>query len=629
MSSIINFAKKLYSKLPIILYDVLAIPVAWLLAYWLRFNLSKIPFDVIHNGILPVFILMIIQTICYYKFKVYRGVWRFVSLTDALNIIKSIIFSIVLTILLLFITANLYLIPRSVWPLYLILDTGFLCGGRFLTRWLKEGANLKSLSLNAKRTLVIGAGQAGEGLVRDIKRQVKSAYDIIGFIDDNKSFLGLEIHGVKVLGQLADLNKLCLEYNIELIFIATPSANSKQMRAIVDSCEQTKIPFRTLPSFIDIAEGKVDVNALREVRLEDLLGRDQVQLDWHKITTNIKNKKILITGGGGSIGSELCRQVANLNPAELIIIDNSEFNLYKIQLELELKYPELKLQIALVSVTDRLAVSKIIATYLPEIVFHAAAYKHVPLLEIQGSAAIINNVMGTKIVAELSAKYNVEKFILISTDKAVNPTNIMGASKRIAEIFCQNLNSRVKTNFITVRFGNVLGSTGSVVPLFKQQLLSGGPLTVTHPDITRYFMTIPEACQLILQTLVNSQGGEILVLDMGEPIKISYLAEQIIKLAGKKPHEDIEIKFTGLRPGEKLYEELFHESEQLQTTEHGKIFKARFREENWEDLNNMIEKLEYISAMRGDLELKAIIRKLVPEFSNQDIDLHEKLIVEL
>ncbi|KTD11220.1 polysaccharide biosynthesis protein [Legionella jamestowniensis] len=615
MQSFSIFFKKLYKKFPVIAFDMLAIPLAWYFAYWLRYNLQPFPSDLTNSySLISLLILTLIQTGCYYYFKVYRGLWCFSSLNDVARIIKATAFATVLSVLALYFTSLLQHIPRSVFPLYDLTLITFLCGGRLLLRsywdWKEKGQSTES-----KRVLIIGAGRAGESLVRDLKR-AKSYYPV-GLIDDNVGKRGLEVHGVPVLGTTRDLLDLVVELNIELIFIAIPSARSAAMRRIVNYCEECKIPFRTLPSISALVAGRVEVDALREVNIEDLLGRDQVQLDWQKIASSIKDKRIVVTGGGGSIGSELCRQIMLLKPKKLLIIDNSEFNLYKIELELSKKFPEIALELALISITDITAVDFLFHQFKPQVIFHAAAYKHVPMLEEQVRVAVQNNVIGTQVVAEASVAVGVEKFILISTDKAVNPTNVMGTTKRVAEIYCQNLNERVDTQFITVRFGNVLGSAGSVVPLFQKQIQAGGPITVTHPDIQRYFMTIPEACQLILQAMVNGIGGEIFVLDMGEPIKICYLAEQMIRLSGKEPGKDIAIEYTGLRPGEKLYEELFHASEQLVQTSHEKLFKAKFRHLEWTELTQTIRLLNTACTMHNNPELYILLKSLVPEFNCQ------------
>lgn len=613
MLKIILLIKKIIAKLPVILFDVSAIPFAWYTAYWLRYNMHPFPGIVTSShSFIALGMLSIVQIGCYYYFKIYRGLWRFSSLNDVTRILKASITAVVLVIPIFYSTSILHYLPRAVFPLYCIILATTLCGGRLMMRlhWDSRGRGHKPGEI--KKVLIVGAGQAGEGLVRDLRRS--NIYQTIGFVDDNISKRGLEVHGVRVLGTPRQIPDFVRQYSIDLIFIAIPSARSATMRHIVTHCEISNVPFRTLPSISALAAGRVEVNALRPVNIEDLLGRDQINLEWDKIAINISGKRILITGGGGSIGSELCRQIMALNPASLAIAESSEFNLYKIEQELKLKFPEIPLELGLISVTDEAAINYMFTRFRPEIVFHAAAYKHVPMLQNQVRVAVLNNVIGTQVVAKASVSFQVDKFILISTDKAVNPTNIMGTTKRVAEIYCQNLNSRVNTQFITVRFGNVLGSAGSVVPLFQKQLQNGGPLTVTHPDMQRYFMTIPEACQLILQAMVNGQGGEIFVLDMGEPIKISYLAEQMIRLAGKEPGKDIAIEYTGLRPGEKLFEELFHESEQLAPTENEKLFKAKFRELEWHELTQTMRMLSTACAEYQNDELLVLLQSLVPEF---------------
>lgn len=616
MQNIGTFFLKLYKKLPVIAFDVIAIPVAWYFAYWLRYNMQPFPSSLVTvYSLFALLTLMTMQITCYYYFRVYRGLWRFSSLNDVARIIKATVCATILSIPVFYLASLLQHIPRSVFPLYNMILITLLCSGRLLMRSLWDKRGREGQVSEIKRVLIIGAGRAGESLVRDLKRT--QSYQPVGFVDDNLGKRGLEVHGIRVLGTSRDLLDLVIEHHVDLIFIAIPSAGSAAMRRIVSHCEKSNVPFRTLPSIPALVAGRVEVNALRDVNIEDLLGRDQVQLQWDKIAANIKNKRVIVTGGGGSIGSELCRQIMALQPGKLLIVENSEFNLYKIEQELNESFPLIPLELGLVSVTDKVAIDYLFDQFKPQIVFHAAAYKHVPMLEEQIRVAIQNNVLGTQIVAEASVAVGVEKFILISTDKAVNPANFMGTTKRVAEIYCQNLNERVDTQFITVRFGNVLGSAGSVVPLFQKQLQAGGPLTVTHPDIQRYFMTIPEACQLILQAMVNGHGGEIFVLDMGEPIKISYLAEQMIRLAGKEPGKDIAIEYTGLRPGEKLFEELFHVSEQLAPTEHEKLFKAKFRQLEWHELIQTIRLLNTACAMHHNEELYVLLKSLVPEFNSQ------------
>ncbi|MDP3560159.1 MAG: nucleoside-diphosphate sugar epimerase/dehydratase [Legionellaceae bacterium] len=562
-------------------------------------------------------LLSLSQIISYYYFEVYRGLWWFSSLSDVRRVLQAVLLATLISGLIFYFTSLNEGLPRAILPLYTIMLVGLLTGGRFILRVLREYTARQADEFQEKRVLIIGAGQAGEGLLRDLIRV--GAYNPVGLLDDNLRKHGMNIHGVRVLGAIRDVHQIVVDKQVELIFIAIPSARPIAMRRIVSLCEKAQVPFRTLPGLETIASGKVEMHALREVKIEDLLGRDQLQLEWAKLSLTLHNKRIIVTGGGGSIGSELCRQIMCLLPEKLLIIDHSEFNLYSIEQELLKKYQKEQFEIVLLSVTDRARISSLFFEFQPHIIFHAAAYKHVPMLEQQARTAVLNNILGTQIVAEASAAVAAEKFVLISTDKAVNPTNVMGATKRVSEIFCQNFNEQVKTQFITVRFGNVLGSAGSVLPLFQKQIQEGGPVTVTHPDIIRYFMTIPEACQLILQAMVSGTGGEIFVLDMGEPVKIRYLAEQMIKLAGKEVGKDIKIEYTGLRPGEKLYEELFHETEFLEFTGHEKLMKARFRQLNWAYIMEQVDLLHIACMQSGREDILAVLQRLVPEFQGTEV----------
>jgi FlaA1/EpsC-like NDP-sugar epimerase len=608
----VTFFQKVIAKLPVIGFDVLSIPLAWILAHSFRYNLSDLPHQLMATrSLVMLSLLMVAQIACYYYFKVYRGLWRFASLSDLMRILRATLMATLVAIPL-FSLLPMSSMPRSILPLYCLILTSLLCGGRLLRRHYTDRRHDKIDAEAVKRVMIIGAGQAGESLVRDLKRS--KAYDVVGFVDDQKNKRGLDLHGVRVVGTIPQLPELVVQCDVDLLFLAIPSAGSAEMRRLVNYCEACRIPFHTLPSLQALAAGRVEVNALRKVNIEDLLGRDQVTLCWDKIAEAIQGHCILVTGAGGSIGSELCRQIMALKPSQIVLVDNNEFNLYRMEQELLSQFPGTQINASLASVVDAVAINDVFRMFKPNIVFHAAAYKHVPMLENQVRVAVRNNVIGTQVVAEASVAVNVDKFILISTDKAVNPTNVMGTTKRVAEIYCQNLNARVSTQFITVRFGNVLGSVGSVVPLFQKQLEAGGPLTVTHPDIQRYFMTIPEASQLILQAMVSGEGGEIFVLDMGEPIKIMYLAEQMIRLAGKIPGKDILIQFTGLRPGEKLFEELFHPSEQLAQTDHEKLFKAKFREIDWSELTQTLRMISTACSTHQHTELLILLKSLVPEF---------------
>ncbi len=563
---------RLRSRTAALTHDLLMIPVAWLLAYWLRFNLGRIPPEFIDSAVQSLPWVILIQGAVYWLFGLYRGVWRFASLPDLVRILKAVVAGTLLVVVTLFIVNRTELIPRSVPVLFLGLQVVLLAGPRMLYRWIKDHRlNFSS----GQRVLIVGAGRAGEMLVRDMLRDSSRAYFPAGFVDDKPRRQGGEVHGIPVLGPTEAIGEIVVREDIDLLMLAVPSATAKEMRHLVELCESTGRPFRTVPELRNLMTGQVSISQLRPVSIEDLLGRDPISLDWDGISEGLSGREIMVTGAGGSIGSELVRQLALTGPSRLILLDNGEYNLYRIEMELHERHPELRFTRHLVNVADAAALNDVFAAERPRILFHAAAYKHVPMLEDQIRAAVRNNVMGTRLVAEAAARWNCERFVLISTDKAVHPANVMGATKRIAEAICHALDQKSACRFITVRFGNVLGSAGSVVPLFSRQIEQGGPVTVTHPDIERFFMTIPEACQLIMQAAVIGDGGEIFVLDMGEPIKIRYLAEQMIRLSGREPGDDIAIKYIGLRPGEKLYEELFYDSEDLIATGHPKIRVAR------------------------------------------------------
>ena len=599
-----------------ILHDLCMIPVAWIGAYWLRFNLGVIPEFFLASALENLLIVVVLQGAVFRYFGLYRGVWRFASLPDLIRISKAVLVGIAFSATALFILTRMDGVPRSVFPLYGMLLIALLGGARFVVRWSKDRGIYRD---NAQRVLIVGAGRAGEMLARDLLRTKDEFYQPIGFVDDNKAKQGREIHGVRVLGACDEIIDFADRLDIHLIVLAVPSVDAANMRRLVGLCEKTGVPFRTVPPLEHLMSGQVNISQLREVLIDDLLGREPVSLDWKAIGQELKGKRVLVTGAGGSIGSELCRQIGRLKPAHLILLDSSEFNLYSIENELRKSFPELSITRWLNDVADQIAIEKIFRHSGPQIIFHAAAYKHVPMLEDQIREAASNNILGTRGLAEAADRFGCEAFVMISTDKAVNPANVMGTSKRAAEIYCQNLNQRSATRFVTVRFGNVLGSAGSVVPLFRQQIESGGPVTVTHREITRYFMTIQESCQLILQASVMGAGGEIFVLDMGEPIKISYLAEEMIRLSGKVPGEDIDIIYTGLRPGEKLFEELFHEKEALQSTAHEKILLARYREFEWKRLNEVLDEIKLACAGYDEGKIQSLMKELVPEWSGYQV----------
>jgi len=609
-----RLADRLLNRGMAFLHDLLMIPLAWLGAYILRFNLEAVPDWFWQQALNSLLLVMPVQVAVFWVFGLYRGVWRFASLPDMIRIGKAVLSGLLIITLLLWLMRDFNGIPRSVPVLYGILLMIFLSLPRMVYRFIKDqGARSKS----AQRVLVVGAGSAGEMLVRDLLRDPERAYLPLAFVDDDANKRGREIHGVRVMGNCDKLPRIARKLAADLIMLAVPSADKDQMQRMIASVEETGLPFRTVPPMKELMSGNVRVDQLREVMIEDLLGREPVALDWQAIEDGLSGRSVLITGAGGSIGSELCRQLAGLSPEKLILVENSEYNLFCMERELGESFPQLEMHSHLADVTEKPVLDRIFNRYRPQVVFHAAAYKHVPLLEEQIREAMRNNLLGTRNVALAADAHGAEEFVLISTDKAVNPANVMGASKRAAEIYCQNLNDRSATNFITVRFGNVLGSTGSVVPLFKEQIEKGGPVSVTHPDMERYFMTTREACQLIMQASVLGEGGEIFVLDMGQPVRIQYLAEQLIRLSGKKPGEDIEIEYIGLRPGEKLYEELFHEQESLQPTAHEKILQARYRPVPWDELSRFMEDAETACNAYDCRRLSDLLTRLVPERTNQ------------
>ncbi len=591
--------------------------LAWILALLLPVNFHA-DFNYLGNiQLLPIVLLL--QTPVAWYYGLYRSLWRFASLPDLWNIFRSALIGA------LFISGFIWMtqaaIPSISLIIYPILLIFFLGASRLFYRVLREysprfifGAHTPS----GQPVLIIGAGRTGDMLVRDLRRD--DTYLPVGFIDDNPQLHGARVQGLVVYSGMRKIKDTIAKVNPELLIIAMPSASDIQMQHIVEVCEQTGLPVKTLPKLAQLSQNRKNLSeALHPVAIDDLLGREKVQLDWQRIEAGLTGKVVMVSGGGGSIGSELCRQIARLKPKALVIFERGEYNLYQIDLQLREASPETQIYTYLGDSTDPTSVEYALSTYKPEVIFHAAAYKHVPLLQSHTREAVRNNILGTQLLAEMAVKHQCQTFVMISTDKAVNPTNIMGACKRIAEIFCQAMNQRSDTQFITVRFGNVLGSAGSVLPRFQQQIAEGGPVTVTHPDINRYFMTIPEACQLILQAGAIAHGGEIFVLDMGTPVKIKYLAEQLIRLSGKVPGQDIEIVYTGLRPGEKLHEELFHvEEEQMSQTRHNKIMQAIHRDIDWQVLTTQLQHLDKACQDYNEQALYRSIKVLVPELHQAD-----------
>jgi FlaA1/EpsC-like NDP-sugar epimerase len=602
----------IHPRIAVVLHDLVMVWAAWFLTNWLRFNLLPDPPPV--AWLAPeVSVVVIAQGVILWWTGLYRGLWRFASLPDLWNIARGGVIGALAIALGLFLFNRLEGVPRSVLIVYPLVLVVLLGAPRLLYRFWKDNRLDFERRTPMQRVLVLGAGRAGETLARDLRRDTH--YQAVGFLDDNRTLRGAKLQGVPVLGTLEDLPRVAREVAAEMLLIAMPSASNQQMQRVVQLCEHTGLSFRTVPRLQDVVEGRSSFNELKEVAIEDLLGREPVLLDWTAIRGELSGRRVLISGGGGSIGAELCRQVARLGAGSLGVIEQSEFNLYRIEQELRREFPDLILHPVLGDCSDPAVSERAMAQLRPQVVFHAAAYKHVPLLETQAREAFRNNVLGTQVMASTADRHGVGCFVMISTDKAVNPANVMGASKRAAEIYCQNLAAQSRTRLITVRFGNVLDSAGSVVPLFREQIRAGGPVTVTHPEITRYFMTIPEACQLILQAAVLGQGGEIFALDMGEPVRIRYLAEQMILLAGKVPEREIPIVYTGLRAGEKLYEELFHEQESYVATAHRKIFLASPRSMPWQDLLAHLRRGSVACANNDNEEALRVLQQMVPEFA--------------
>jgi FlaA1/EpsC-like NDP-sugar epimerase len=604
-----------HPRAAVIAHDLFMVAVSWLAAGWI-YHRSGIS-DIIQSQPLvgEITIVLIVQGLVLWATGLYKGLWRFASFPDLWNIARAALFG---TILILASLTVLYGagVRQVVGAVLIYPGALFLTLGlpRMCYRFWKDAHLPASLpSSGLQRVLILGAGRSGAMLERELRH--RGGFEVIGFLDDDSRLRGAQVHGVPVLGSIDQLPRICREVGADLAIIAIPSATNLQMRAVVEICEQSEIEFRTLPTLNDLGNKATRIDDLKRVVIDDLLGREPVSLVWDTIRDGLAGKRVMITGGGGSIGSELCRQIARLNPVELIVVDNSEYALYRIDHELHSEFQDLIFYSVLGDICDSATVEKVVGEYKPDMIFHAAAYKHLPILQTQVREAFRNNVFGTKRLAEAAERHGVETFVLISTDKAVNPANIMGATKRVAEMYCQSMNARSNTCYITVRFGNVLNSNGSVVPLFKEQIAKGGPVTVTHPEISRYFMTISEASQLIMQAAVLGNGGEIYVLDMGEPVKITYLAEQLIRLSGKIPGKDIQIVYTGLRPGEKLFEELFHELEPYEQTKHEKIFLAHPRQADWKNMSSDLREAEQAVRTYNTKKIQQILLQLVPELA--------------
>ena len=591
------------------LADIVCILISFIVSVWLVHKIKPLEYEMILLSVIYIVINILLLTI----FKCYHSLWRYAGEEELLSIVLACSTSVLPS----------YLIHKLVggqlsiifYLLNLILTISLTGGIRLIYRTARRIAIRANLKDRASKVLIVGAGSAGDMVIQELKNNPQLLKKPVGIIDDDINKMGRRIHNVPILGTTNHIKNVVERNDIDEIIIAIANISKQEKKEIIEVCKDTKCKLRTIPGIFEIIDGKVDIKKIRDVEIEDLLGREPIKVNLAEMSDYLQNKVVLVTGGGGSIGSELCRQVASFNPKQLVILDNYENNAYAIQQELIRKYQnKLNLKTIIASIREGKRLDEIFNAYKPDVVFHAAAHKHVPLMENSPSEAIKNNIFGTKNVAVLADKYKVKRFVLISTDKAVNPTNIMGATKRAAEMIIQVMNKSSETEFVAVRFGNVLGSNGSVIPLFKKQIEEGGPVTITHPDIIRYFMTIPEAVQLVIQAGAMAKGGEIFVLDMGDPVKIVDLANNLITLSGFEVGVDIDIKFTGLRPGEKLYEELLMSEEGLTDTDHKKIFIGKPIEFDVEKTKRKLDILKDI-VDREEVELiDCVMRDLIPTY---------------
>jgi len=558
-------------------------------------------------------VVMIVKPLVFVVTGFYNSMWRYASVQDAVEIFKGVTISSILAVSVVVFLRQFTPIPRSIFVLDGFLLFALLAASRLVWRIWRETYVVRR-SCEGPNTLIVGAGDAGSLLLKEIRRQPHSAYSVCGFVDDDPEKKGMKLHGVPVLGTTKQLRSLIIANEIEDVIIAMPSADGKTIRSIIDSCKNANVTFKTLPAISDLINGSLTVSHIKNVEIEDLLGRESVELDRALIGNYLTGKRVLVTGAAGSIGSEICRQVAQFYPSKLILFEQAETPLYEIEKELTSQFPETRILPLMADVRDREKVMDIFDEFSPEVVFHAAAYKHVPMMEYNPAQAVLNNVFGSRNIADAADKFKVSNMVMISTDKAVNPTNVMGATKRVAEIYVQALARLSNTIFTTVRFGNVLGSNGSVIPLFKEQIAKGGPITLTDKRIIRYFMTIPEASQLVLQAGGLGKGGEILVLDMGDPVRILDLAEELIRLSGLTPYEDIDIVVTGLRPGEKLFEELLIDGEGILPTAHKKIKVLQPVQFDLKSICNEFDVMHTFARSNDISNLIHSLRSMVPEF---------------
>ena len=600
----------------LIVIDAISVILALYGSLVLRFN-GLIEKQYLDHANALVIIVVALSLIIFSLNRLYHSLWQFASVIELKNILIATLLSSFVNIALFEVTGNK--LPRSCYIIYFLLLTMFVGGSRFsyrLIRLIKKDFPTKE-KRELEKVMIVGAGEAGEKIYREIYTSQNIYKEVVCFIDDDKTKIGRRIHDVLIYGGRHDIQEACDKYKIDEILVAMPSIDQKEMAEILNICKDTKCKIKKLPGIYQMVNGDVHLSDFKEVEVQDLLGRDPIEVNLSEIMGYVTNQVVMVTGGGGSIGSELCRQIAAAKPKQLIIVDIYENNAYDIQLELKHDYPNLKLETMIASVRNTDKVNDLFKKYHPDIVYHAAAHKHVPLMEDSPNEAVKNNVFGTLNVARACDQYKTKRMILISTDKAVNPTNVMGATKRMCEMIVQTINKQSQTEFVAVRFGNVLGSNGSVIPLFKKQIKAGGPVTVTHPDIIRYFMTIPEAVSLVLQAGAYAKGGEIFILDMGKPVKIADMAKNLIKLSGYEPDIDIKIEYTGLRPGEKLYEELLMKEEGLQDTPNKLIHIGKPIEL---DEDSLFDRLNHLKdeAYKETNDIRTLIKEIVPTYQPKE-----------
>ena len=609
--------KLLVRRIFLIIYDVIAVVLSSYIPLVMRyeFHISEIPQQFVDNveWFLPFGVLTTL--LAFYLLRLYHSLWAYAGVTEMQNMVAACALSALCQCVGLHFTKHY--VPRTYYFIYLLVLLAFTLLSRFSYRFLREAKHRMSNSKNGTAVMIIGAGDAGNVIMKEIIGSHYSTMTIKCVIDDDNNKWGRYVQGIKVVGGRSEIIRAAKEYGIDEIIIALPSVPKHLIRDIIDICKETDCKLRTLPGMYQLVNGEVNVSKIRDVDVEDLLGREPIKVDLNSILEYVKGKVVLVTGGGGSIGSELCRQIATHQPKQLIIVDIYENSAYDIQQELLAAHPRMNLVVLIASVRNTARMYHIFETYQPDIVYHAAAHKHVPLMEVSPNEAVKNNVFGTWKTAQAAAMNGVKKFVMISTDKAVNPTNVMGATKRICEMIIQTFNRHYDTEFVAVRFGNVLGSNGSVIPLFRKQIEAGGPVTVTHPDIIRYFMTIPEAVSLVLQAGVYAKGGEIFVLDMGEPVKILDLAKNLIRLSGYKVDEEIKIKFTGLRPGEKLYEELLMNEEGMTDTANKLIHIGKPIEFDEMVFFGQLKRLKDAANEESEV-IRELVREIVPTYTPKE-----------